>query len=361
MSEARLIQPPTWPWPFSRSDLTAGIRRYLGDTSLQVLDAQPTTLGDRRPSVGRIRGLLVQYAGDRAEDQVRLVLKEPSGATRTGLAGVGRREVGFYRSLADQVPMRTPGLVAHSPLGDWLLLEFLESRARPDRWTAADYLAAVAALADMHNRFWDLGVDLEAFPWLGDPLASDFEVHQAAADKAIERIVAAGKPEPLAGFPGRLWLLETLAREADRIVAPLRSEPGTLLHGDYWPGNIAIQADGQHSVYDWQLTGTGPGILDLLVFINKSDWWFGPLPITQEELIHSYRARMGEQGGIEWDDDHWLLLWDHALMWRFVQEWLDLLAAIPLPILATRAEQLNIVWLQPLEDAVERRLADRTQ
>jgi hypothetical protein len=43
-------------------------------------------------------------------------------------------------------------------------------------------------------------------------------------------------------------------------------------------------------------------------------------------------------------------------MWRFVQEWLDLLAVIPLPVLATRAEQLDAVWLQPVEDALSRRL-----
>jgi hypothetical protein len=355
-SKRHLIEPSTWPWPFSRPDLTAGLRRYLADTSLQVENVRPLTMADRLPSIGRIHGLLIQYQTREGAGEARLVLKEPQGTTRTGLAGAGRREAGFYRVLAQQVPMSTPDLIGANPQGDWLLLEFLETARRPARWTAADYLRAVEELADLHNRFWALGEDLEAFPWLSDPLLSDFSVHQAAADEAIERIAAAAKPEPMAGFPGRRWLLERLAREASRIIQPLRDEPGTLLHGDYWPGNITIRQDERHSVYDWQLAGIGPGILDLLVFVNKSDWWYGPLPVERHALIEHYRLRMETDGGIIWTDERWSELWDHALMWRFVQEWLDLLAVIPLPVLATRAEQLDAVWLQPVEDALSRRL-----
>jgi len=356
VSHRHIIEPPTWPWPFTRPDLTAGLRRYLNDSSLQVVDVRPLTVADRLPSIGRIRGLLVHYQTRQGRGDTRLVLKEPRGTTRTGLAGAGRREAGFYRLLAGQVPMNTPDLIGANPQGDWLLLEFLETIRRPAQWTAEDYFQAVEQLADLHNRFWGLGEDLEAFPWLSDPLLSDFTVHRAAADKAIERIAAAAKPEPMAGFPGRRWLLERLAREAERIIAPLRKEPGTLLHGDYWPGNTAVRHDQQHTVYDWQLAGIGPGILDLLVFINKSDWWYGPLPVERQVLVDRYRRRMQTDGDIVWSEDRWHELWDHALMWRFVQEWLDLLAVIPLPVLATRAEQLDTVWLQPVEDALSRRL-----
>jgi hypothetical protein len=44
-------------------------------------------------------------------------------------------------------------------------------------------------------------------------------------------------------------------------------------------------------------------------------------------------------------------------MWRFLQEWLDLLAASPDAILATSAEQLDEVWLDPVAAAVARRLS----
>jgi hypothetical protein len=346
----------TWSWPFSRSDLLAGVRRALGDTSLQIDRVQPLKIEDRQPSIGRIRGLETTYHGESGRGSFPLVLKEPLGTTRTGLAGAGRREVGFYQSLASEVPMRTPKLVAANPAGDWLMLEFLRSRRDPAHWTADDYLEAASALAALHNRFWNLARDLEAFPWLGNPLESDFAVHRAAADKAIERIIQAAVPEPLAGFPGRRWILERLADEADRVIQPLLEEPATLLHGDYWPGNIAIDDRGQQTVYDWQLAGIGPGIMDLLVFTSKSDWWFGPLPVESADLAKAYRRQLAERGGIHWSAERWQMLWDHSLMWRFIQEWLDLLAAAPLPMLATRAEQLDRVWLQPVEDALIRRL-----
>ena len=74
------------------------------------------------------------------------------------------------------------------------------------------------------------------------------------------------------------------------------------------------------------------------------------------QLVDRYRSQLSIQGGIEWSEADWSLLWDHALLWRFIQEWLDLLAAIPLPVLATRAELLDEIWLQPVEDALIRRL-----
>lgn len=342
-------------WPFGRADLTAGLRRYLGDTSLQVEDVRLLTLRQRQPAIGRIRGLQIAYQARGGKGNLRLVLKEPHGSTRAGLAGAGRREVGFYRSLAEHIPLPTPELVAFSPVGDWLILEYLEHERPPDRWSRHDYINAIDSLAELHDRFWSLREDLEAFPWLGDPLASDFDVHLAAADKAIDRITKAAGPEPLAGLPGRRWILERLAQEAERVVAPLRAESSTLLHGDFWPGNLAQSADGRQTVYDWQLAGIGPGIMDLLVFVNKSEWWYGPLPISLDELVGRYRDQLDARG-ITWEEETWSVLWDHALMWRFVQEWFDLLAASPLPVLATRAEQLDQVWLQPVEDALGRRL-----
>lgn len=361
MSDPLSVEADHWSWPFSRAALTAGLRRYMGDTSLQVEGVQTISLNQRLPAIGRIRGLLAAYRGRGEGDSIRLVLKEPRGTTRTGLAGAGRREIGFYRSLASQVNLDSPRLIAASDVGDWLLLEYLEMKRLPDKWSADDYRRAVDNLADLHDRFWGLGTDLEVFAWLSEPLEADFDVHLAAADKAIERITAASGPEPLAGFPGRRWILERLSQEVDRVVAPLRSEPATLLHGDYWPGNIAIGAGEGQTVFDWQLAGIGPGVMDLLVFVNKSDWWYGPLPVSREELIDRYRNRLVDRGETDWTDERWSLLWDHALMWRFVQEWLDLLAAVPLPVLATRAEQLDRVWLQPVEDALARRLDEGGQ
>jgi len=345
-----------WEWPFSIADLTAGLRRYLEDTSIRVAQVRPKTIPFRWPAIGRVRGIEVKYTARTRPGVCQLVIKEPRGTTRTGLAGAGRRELGVYQSLASHLPLSTPALVAASPVGDWLILEAIQSVRDPSQWNAEDYRTAIETLTRLHDRFWGLGSDLSVFRWLSRPLGADFEVHVTAAAKAIERIVTQAQPEPLASVPERMQVLATLTMQADRIATPLLHQPSTLLHGDYWPGNIAILKDGSQVVYDWQLTGVGPGVIDLLVFVNKSAWLFDTLPLSQEEIIKCYREGMEASTGVHWNEDEWKLLWDHALMWRFLQEWVDLLAASPDPLLETRAEQLDQVWLDPVANAVSRRL-----
>jgi hypothetical protein len=347
-------KPAEWGWPFSLSTITAGLRRYLSDTSVQVDSVVGFPLPHRRPSIGRIRGLQVFYTSRGGRRSERLVLKEPLGTTRAGLAGAGRREVGVYQSLASHLPLHTPALIAGSSLGDWLVMELIPGGIEPEEWGRQDYLQAIEGLAGLHDRFWSLGEDLDAFAWLSRPQDTDFEVHLTAARQALERLISAGHPAALAEDPGRMHLLETLIKRAGSIAAPLREEPATLLHGDYWPGNIAADQDGGQVVFDWQLAAVGPGVLDLLTFVVKSEWWFGDLPLDPPEMIRTYRDLIQRMTGAAWSDKAWKRLWDHALMWRFLQEWLDLIAATPGPLLATRAQQLERIWLEPLGQALER-------
>jgi hypothetical protein len=347
-----------WPWPFSRADLTAGLRRQFSDPTLQLEAAEQLALPDLRPGMGFIRGLRAECRTAAGPQQIDLVVKEPRGITRIGLAGAGRREVGVYQALAQHLPLRTPRLIGAMPAGDWLILERIDDRHDPAGWGDAEYHLAIEGLADLHDRFWGLGDDLGAFAWLSRPLETDFEVHVQAAAQAIERIVNAGKPEPLAGSPERMHLLARLTLHAEQIAAPLRRQPQTLLHGDYWPGNIAIASDGDLVVYDWQLAAIGPAIMDLLVFITKRDWWYGSSSWPRDRLADYYRRCLGQANGFTWDESEWEQSWDHALMWRFVQEWVDLLAAAPDSLLYTRAEQLDDVWLGPVSEAADRRLEE---
>jgi hypothetical protein len=363
MSESLQVEPetatgdPTWVWPFSRADITAGMRRRQSDTSLQVTVLSAYSIPDQRPSIGRVRGVIVGYEGATGSGECHLVVKEPRGTTRTGLAGAGRREVGVYRSLAPHLPMRTPALVAASPSGDWLVLEAISPGISPEAWRPDDYRRAIESLAQLHDRFWGLGEDLGTYTWLSRPLEADFDIHLAIAEQSLERIVEKGSAGSLAGAPARVELLATLIGQASAVVEPLREQPSTLLHGDYWPGNIAITDAGEQITYDWQQTAVGPGVIDLLTFVNMSGWWFNPLPLAREEMVEIYRAELEERLGISWDEESWARQWDHALMWRFLQEWIDLLAVVPDPLLEARAGLLDRIWLDPVAQAVDRRLS----
>ena len=345
-----------WPWPFGLSDLTFGLRRYHDDTTLSVSQIELISLPDRKPSIGRVRGIRVDYEGAEGSGSCGLVLKEPQGTTRIGLAGAGKREVGLYESLAIHLPVDTPHMLVGSPLGDWLILELIEGSKDPQDWDAGDYTNAIDQLAMLHDRFWSLDGDLSTFPWLGRPLDADFDVYVTAAQKAFLGLRESGKPTQLADISERLELIATLIDSADLIAAPLLSEPFTLLHGDYWPGNISVLETTQQIVYDWQLASVGPGIMDLLAFVYNSTWWYDDLPLTAEQQVNHYLQRIAELTGKTWSKRDWSKLWDHALMWRFLQEWIGLLAQTPEPLMEMWAGRLEAVWIGPVRQAVGRRL-----
>jgi Phosphotransferase enzyme family len=362
MSQATIRKPSERAetlWPFPVSQLTAGLRRRLQRPSLKVVEMWQEPMPGRS-GIGTLRGLgvEVQYGSREEQQRQRLsfVVKEPVGTTRAGLAGVGLREVGIYRALSGQLPLATPGLVAADQMGGWLVMERLPAGRPTEAWTADDYRVATAALARLHDRFWGLGEDLSNYPWLARPFTGDFPIHLQAAKTATDSIVQQSAPSILVAQPGRLKALRHMLEHAEAVVEPLRAAPQTLLHGDYWPGNLSILPDGRLAAFDWQLSGLGPGVIDLLVLLNNGRWWGGELPLPPEELVASYRQAIAEGPGFEWTDAEWQLLWDHAVMWRFMQEWLDLLAAMPAALVEARAPLLDEIWVRPVMEAIQRRL-----
>lgn len=347
------------PWPFTTAELTAGLRRYLAEPTLQVksLNEHSSALaGGPMTEAGGVRGLQVEYAVGPHTLNVECVLKEPQGVTRAGLAGAGRREVGLYRALAPQLPMATPALIAAHPSGDWLVLEAVEADIAPDAWSADDYRRAVTMLAELHERFWNLADDLATYPWLARPLTIDFEIHVYAAAQAVEKIVTDDWPRLITGSQAGLATLGEIVSEVDRVAQPLRNVPPTLLHGDFSPANVRLQADGEMVVYDWQLAGLGPGVLDLAAFVIASHWERSELPLGDDELIALYRQEMKQRVGVYESDAEWAELWDHALLWRFAQEVLGWLVRIPHQTFDVNEARFETIWLKPVLAAADRRL-----
>ncbi len=344
------------PWIFSSSELTAGLRSFSGDPTLVITGLAETTMPQRRPAIGRIRGVRASCEGISGQKSFTLVIKEPLGTTRTGMAGAGLREVSFYRNLAEQLPVQTPRLLAAHPNGDWLALNLLPGGRNPDKWTADDYLLATDQLIALHDRFWGLGDDLVAYAWLARPLDTDFEIHVQAAATGIQRLARRLPPNLLNADTDLMALLDKIIAHADDIRARLRPLPTTLLHGDYFPGNIYLYPDSNPMIFDWQQAAIGPGILDLFYFVQSSRWWFDPLPLATEDLVARYRSRLAEASGNKWDDAEWAVLWDYALMWTFLAGWMDLLEAIPDSLLQTRHKELQTLWLEPLKAAAARQL-----
>jgi aminoglycoside phosphotransferase (APT) family kinase protein len=345
------------PWPFTTAELTAGLRRYFAEPTLQVEALSEYALPDNLNASRRVRGLRVTYRSAQIESlSVDCVVKEPQGVTRAGLAGAGRREAGLYQSLALQLPMQTPALIASSPTGAWLVLEAVETEIASDEWEAEHYRQAVRLLASLHERFWNLADDLTAYPWLARPLTSDFEIHIYAAAQAVEKMMQDEWPQLMIGSVQVLNTLGQIISQVEEVVQPLRAEPQTLLHGDFRPSNVTLQAEGDMVVFDWQLVGQGPGILDVLAFINACRWERSELPVSCDELVALYREEMAARLNTRWTDAEWAILWDHALVWRFTQEMFGWVVSTPREVFSASAQQFEDIWLRPMLAAVERQL-----
>lgn len=337
-------------WPFTLPELTAGLRRYFAEPGLVISDLQP---GREQTAAGR--GLRVVYRSGRALATVACLVREPGEGGRAGLASPGMREVGVYRSLASQLPMATPALVAADPAGNWLVLEAVEGE--PVGADAALYDQAVVLLAALHERFWGLAEDLAAYPWLARPLSLDYAIHVYAAAQALGRIVRDEHPPMLAHAPEVLAVLGQVISQAERVAQPLRAVPHTLLHGDYRAGNWLRDADGELIVVNWHMAGIGPGVLDLVSLVAGGVWEHGALPAPAADLVGRYRAEVATRLGVQWPQAEWDALWDHALLWRFLQEMLTWAAESPAATFEARAERFNRAWLMPVLAAARRRLA----
>ncbi len=343
-------------WPFSIGELTAGLRRYFAEPALKVRAVSERPLRLAHPPTGRVRGLHVDYGVGTESIGIECVVKEARGTSRAGLAGTGRREAGLYQALAAQLPMPTPALITADLGGEWLILEAVEADVPANAWTAEHYQLGVQTLAGLHERFWGLGDDLSAYNWIARPLDRDFEILVYAAARAIEKIMLDDALPMITGSMTVLGALGQIISQAEQIAAPLRALPRTLLHGTFWPGNIALQADGEMILMDWEAVSLGPGLIDLVGFITISRWELGALPVSEAALTALYRQELQHRTGAHWSDADWAALLDYALLWRFIQEMLAWAASVPPATFAARATDFETIWLKPVLAAVDRQL-----
>jgi hypothetical protein len=73
------------------------------------------------------------------------------------------------------------------------------------------------------------------------------------------------------------------------MLAPLLDLPETLLHGDPHPGHWRLTLFDERFLVDWSAAQVGPGILDLVAFLEGY-----PLLIDQDPAGHGPRLRLRE-------------------------------------------------------------------
>ncbi|HKZ68791.1 MAG TPA: phosphotransferase [Anaerolineales bacterium] len=339
-------------WPFTMMELTAGLRRYLADPTLRVLEVAAEPL-DLTLASTPTRGLGIDVERCGHGEHYSYLLTQPR-PVRYGVPGGGQREAGFHRSSRPPLTFVAPEMVTADPRGLWILLEPYPSGYTLEGWTADHYRQAVINLAYFHDRYWELDEDLANYPWVSFPLANDLETICMAAAISVEKVIHDGCVPVLCSSVEYMTAVAHIISQADEIARELRAAPQTLLHGDYWPGNISIDEDNRHVVYDWQMVGVGPGLLDLVTFIRKSERYIDSMPVDAEELIALYRYVLADQLNFVVSNAEWQRLWDYAVMWRFLHEMLTEWASTPAVRDSIDEQRLKRLWLDPVARATDR-------
>ena len=188
---------------------------------------------------------------------------------RTGFENP-KREVWFYRELADHVGLPVP-CCYYGDFDDQGAAVMLLEDLAPARGGEANALGddaqtelAVTHLAHFHAA-WGASPQLATWPdlhWM------DYGMMQVAMERLMPRFLArAGHL-----LPDRAWG-DALATHTGAIVRTLfHCPPLTLIHGDYQTDNLFYATDeggAPFTVIDWQAVSAGRGTLDLAYYLCR--------------------------------------------------------------------------------------------
>ena len=268
---------------------------------------------------------------------------------------IGKRttqnEALFYRDLAPQLDIAPSCWFYDIQEQDsWVILDDVPNHIPPQKWCDEDAHELMQQLSGLHAAFWD-DASLQtrcdwlphfvgkkrpySWPQLREQQARYFEEGPAAiiSEHALQH---AGRLAPnflqaanglavirsLGGWPGILGESH-LAAAADLLddpvpmLLPLRDLPPTLLHGRVQNEHWRTTLFGDHRLLDWRDVRIGPGILDLVSFIEqfnvphhsvlsrqangRSRNGRSSSPLTEETLIDNYLLAMGDHLGSRFD------------------------------------------------------------
>ncbi|MBK6327925.1 MAG: phosphotransferase [Chloroflexi bacterium] len=261
-----------------------------------------------------------------------------------------REETLFYEELSVHLPTLAPRCL-YTHLNEesqqdrygWVVLEDAPNDYTAVAWTPNDAEALVEQLAALHSFFWQRGDDLhnlgiphfiegKTYSW--NDLRRDRAVYFEQGPAAIlsqHAIRNAGRLAPtlleaangltvirsLDGWPGilgesHMQAVADLLDDPVPMLEPLKHLPPTLFHGNPHSHHWHISLLGDYRLLDWHDLRIGPGLFDLVSFMEQFDLLYEndsrsqivvrpERPITDETIIDSYLLTMSARLGAEFD------------------------------------------------------------
>ncbi len=304
----------------------------LADVAVTAVSAQPIyAAGIPKPPPTRVARYFLTL--DSCSDPITLIAKRTN-----------RTELLFYRDIAPQLSFIAPRCWYTHLDGDngWVVLDDVPDNYTPSTWMANDVEAVVNDLTAVHAKFWQQTAYLQSrgfSHFIGQKkytlaqLRQEHEVYfeegpgtilsQHAVDSAGALAPALLKAangltviRSLDGWPGvlgetHLTAVADLLDDPLPMLQPLRELPMTLLHGNPFSYHWRLTFLDQRRLIDWQKARIGPGVCDLMSFVEQfgmiyhngrqgSVWpiqlrpeW----PISEETMIDSYLLSLSGQLG----------------------------------------------------------------
>jgi|GEM_PF-263275 len=333
-------------YPFTHAQLLKGVRDYLDAPyariqnikDIQTLTIQPGLYGLGGQT--KIRPILLEILFNNRRYQLALALVE-------GDKPLIKRQDDLYRHLQQNMPLLMPD---HIIGGDkWMVLELFQELLEPQSWQVDHYREAVDNLASLHYRFWNLQIDLKYIQGLWRPFDRDFQRTKKQMLKAMETLSS----YDLLQDEHIQLVLTALVEHIGTVRQVLKEAPYTLLHGNYWAGNIASPLDGGRQIVSgWQYCTIGPAMLDLVMFQKQTVCHLVPT-MAIDAAIERYRVQLtARQNQRIWTDETWQKQYDMALLWVFGMQWLPWLAAMPEHGYAVNHPMMDREWFIPLSKIV---------
>jgi aminoglycoside phosphotransferase (APT) family kinase protein len=238
------------------------------------------------------------------------------------MLGGYRREMAFYRKVAERAPLGTPHVYAArmepNSVDFALVMEDLRD------WENADHLAGLSLrrtqicldqLAGLHA--WSMSADLpDDFPSIDTPMARDIFLPVFGMGWQVYRSNSV-VPVP----PAVARYAENFAAQAPQALDAL-SERSMLLHGDIRADNMFFDGD-RLKVVDFQFASRGVGAADIGYLLSQG------LPTDvrrghDEALVREYLERLADHGVTDYAFDE---AWRH---YRFAVAYLMVLPVITL-------------------------------
>lgn len=211
--------------------------------------------------------------------------------------GVYAKECEFYRSIRPLTDVAAPALIAlHVAADDFcLVLEDLAGSTQGDQFTEptdAQLLLAIEQAAALQAPVWGRLDQPEFEPYRTDDeaRAANYAAQMTFFHEVVKERLGPGLD------PDVVALLDAFVPVSDRYIG--RSEPTTLVHGDFRPDNFlfAVEPDAPPiMVVDWQTLALGVGTTDIAYLLGAAIGAERRRAI-EHDMIDRYLAELAARG-----------------------------------------------------------------